>query len=36
MIKTKGIYHIGIPVNDIDRAVEFYTDVLGMAVAKLK
>ena len=35
MLKTKGIYHIGIPVNDIDRAVKFYTDVLGMRVAKL-
>ncbi len=35
MIKTKGIYHIGIPVNDVDRAVKFYTDVLGMQVAKL-
>ena len=35
MIKTKGIYHIGIPVNDIDRAVKFYTEVLGMTVAKL-
>lgn len=35
MIKTKGIYHIGIPVNDMDRAVKFYTEVLGMTVAKL-
>lgn len=35
MIKTKGIYHIGIPVDDMDRAVKFYTEVLGMAVAKL-
>jgi catechol 2,3-dioxygenase-like lactoylglutathione lyase family enzyme len=35
MIKTKGIYHIGIPVNDMDRAVKFYTEVLGMKVAKL-
>ncbi|MFQ5931082.1 MAG: VOC family protein [Nitrospiraceae bacterium] len=35
MVKTKGIYHIGIPVNDIDRAVKFYTEVLGMRVAKL-
>lgn len=35
MIKTRGIYHIGIPVNDIDRAVRFYTEVLGMEVVKL-
>ncbi len=35
MIKTKGIYHIGIPVDDIDRAVKFYTEVLGMTIAKL-
>lgn len=35
MIKTKGIYHIGIPVDDMDRAVKFYTEVLGMTVAKL-
>jgi catechol 2,3-dioxygenase-like lactoylglutathione lyase family enzyme len=30
MIKTEGIYHIGIPVNDPDRATKFYTEVLGM------
>ncbi len=35
MIKTRGIYHIGIPVNDMDRAVKFYTEVLGMTIAKL-
>jgi catechol 2,3-dioxygenase-like lactoylglutathione lyase family enzyme len=35
MIRTKGIYHMGIPVNDMDRAVKFYTEVLGMTVAKL-
>ncbi|HWO42503.1 MAG TPA: VOC family protein [Candidatus Eisenbacteria bacterium] len=35
MVKTKGIYHIGIPVNDVDRAVKFYTEILGMKVAKL-
>lgn len=34
MIKTTGVYHIGIPVNDISRAVKFYTEVLGMTVAK--
>ena len=35
MIKTKGVYHIGIPVNDVGRAVKFYTEVLGMTIAKL-
>ena len=35
MVKTKGIYHIGIPVNDVERAVKFYTGVLGMTIAKL-
>ena len=35
MIKTKGLYHSGIPVNDIDRAVAFYRDVLGMEVANV-
>lgn len=34
MIKTQGVYHIGIPVDDKDRAVKFYTEVLGMTVAK--
>jgi len=35
MIKTKGIYHVGIPVNDVERAVKFYTEILGMKIAKL-
>ena len=35
MINTQGIYHIGIPVNDVERAIKFYTEVLGMTVAKL-
>ena len=35
MIKTKGIHHIGMPVNDVERAVKFYTEILGMTVAKL-
>jgi glyoxylase I family protein len=33
MIQTVGIYHIGIPVDDIDRAEGFYTKVLGMKTA---
>jgi catechol 2,3-dioxygenase-like lactoylglutathione lyase family enzyme len=35
MIKTTGVYHIGIPCNDVDRAVKFYTEILGMSIAKL-
>jgi len=35
MVKTRGVYHIGIPVNDMDRAIKFYTEVLGMTIAKL-
>ena len=30
MLKVEKIYHMGIPVNDIDRAQAFYTKVLGM------
>jgi catechol 2,3-dioxygenase-like lactoylglutathione lyase family enzyme len=33
MIQTTGIYHIGIPVDDLDRAEGFYAKVLGMKVA---
>ena len=29
-MNLKKIYHLGIPVDDIDRAREFYTRVLGM------
>lgn len=37
MIRTVGIYHIGIPVDDLDRAERFYTEVLGMKVeARIK
>lgn len=35
MVMTKGLYHIGIAVNDVERAVKFYTEVLGMKIAKL-
>src|ERR1044072_7491556 len=35
MIKTKGIYHMGIPVNDVERSVKFYAEILGMTIAKL-
>lgn len=29
-MQLKKVYHMGIPVDDIDRAREFYTNVLGM------
>lgn len=29
-MNLKKIYHLGIPVDDIDRAREFYTRILGM------
>jgi len=35
MIKTQAIYHMGIPCNDVERAVKFYTEILGMTIAKL-
>ena len=28
MITTKGVDHLGIPVNDVERAVKFYTEIL--------
>lgn len=34
MIKVKRIYHLGIPVDDMDRAIKFYTEVLGLTVSK--
>ncbi|MGH7834403.1 MAG: VOC family protein [Candidatus Binatia bacterium] len=34
MITTQGVYHIGIPVNNMERAVKFYTEILGMKRAR--
>lgn len=34
-MKVKQIYHIGLPCNDLERAVKFYTDVLGMKCTKI-
>ena len=31
-INLTRVYHIGIPVNDLERAERFYVDVLGMRV----
>ena len=36
MIQTKGVYHIGIPVDDPERAQKFYTEVLGMQLVSLQ
>ena len=29
-MKVKSLYHVGIPVDNLDRAQKFYTEVLGM------
>ena len=29
-MKLKKVYHMGIPVDDLDRAKAFYTEVLGL------
>ncbi len=31
-VTVTRLYHIGIPVNDLERAEKFYVDVLGMKV----
>jgi catechol 2,3-dioxygenase-like lactoylglutathione lyase family enzyme len=36
IVKTKGLFHIGIPVDDPERARKFYTDVLGMDFVSLQ
>jgi len=33
-MKLDGVHHIGVNVVDIERAVKFYTDVLGFRVAE--
>jgi glyoxylase I family protein len=32
MVKPTGIHHVSINVTDLDRAVAFYTEMLGLAV----
>jgi len=34
-MKVKQIYHIGLPCNDLERGVKFYTEVLGMKCTKI-
>jgi catechol 2,3-dioxygenase-like lactoylglutathione lyase family enzyme len=34
-MKVKQIYHIGLPCNDLERAVKFYSEVLGMKCTKI-
>jgi catechol 2,3-dioxygenase-like lactoylglutathione lyase family enzyme len=33
MVKIVGLHHAGIPCNNLDRAIDFYTRVLGMKMA---
>ena len=35
MIKIKKLYHVGLPVNNLDRATKFYSEVLGMKCTKI-
>jgi len=35
MFKIKGVHHLGLPVNDLERAKKFYTEVLGMTCSKI-
>ena len=32
VVRIQGVHHMGIPCNDLDRATDFYTRVLGMEV----
>ena len=29
-MRARGIHHVGITVPDLDRAIEFYTEILGL------
>ncbi len=35
MFKVKAVHHSGLPVNNLERAKQFYTEVLGMKCAKV-
>ena len=34
-MKNQGVYLITFTVNDVERSVKFYTEILGMTIAKL-
>jgi glyoxylase I family protein len=36
MFKLNGVYHLGLPVNDLQRATKFYGEVLGMKCIKVE
>jgi catechol 2,3-dioxygenase-like lactoylglutathione lyase family enzyme len=33
MVKIVGLHHVGIPCNNLERAIDFYTQVLGMEMS---
>ncbi len=35
VVKVLGIHHLSIPCNDLERAVRFYTEVLGMQLVRV-
>jgi catechol 2,3-dioxygenase-like lactoylglutathione lyase family enzyme len=35
MFRVKSVHHSGLPVNNLERAKTFYTEVLGMKCAKV-
>ena len=35
VVKVTGIHHISIPCNDLQRAIRFYTEVLGMEFVRI-
>ena len=35
VIKVTGIHHISLPCNDLQRAIRFYTEVLGMESVRI-
>ena len=36
MFRLNGVYHLGLPTNDLARATKFYTEVLGMKCTKVE
>jgi catechol 2,3-dioxygenase-like lactoylglutathione lyase family enzyme len=34
MLKTRGVVHFTIPVQDLDRAEKFYTEIMGMELLR--